>query len=126
MNNDQWLDPNIERRRDKPRCMVHDGRGFFAKLRDYMFVPTALLGLYLSVWYLLIPGIMYVNAIDNEIDIEYYARVQAMDNRVTHEYIVECLEDNIITWGEYNRIREMTEKHPVIEKIIGPDIEGIR
>jgi hypothetical protein len=82
-----------------------------------MIGPIALLGLVLSVWYLLIPGIMYVNAIDHEIDIADYARVQRMDNSVTHAYIVECLEDNIITWGEYNRIREMTEKYPVIEKI---------
>ena len=127
MNNDQWQDPNTDRRPD-----AKAGPGFFSRPRDYMIGPIAILGLFLSVWYLAIPGFMYLYAIENEIGIAGYASVQAMDNSITHEYIVECLEDNIITQGEYNSIHRlnthsvdrMLEKYPIIEKITGPDIEG--
>jgi hypothetical protein len=60
---------------------------------------------------------MYISARDQEIDVETYAQVRAMDNRVTHEYIVECLGDNIITWREYRNIRNLIEKDPHIEAI---------
>jgi hypothetical protein len=54
---------------------------------------------------------------DNEIPISDYATVQAMDNSVTHEYIIECLEDGVITHGEYSEIRRLTEKYPIMEQI---------
>jgi len=91
--------------------------GFFSRLGYYMIGPIAALGLFLSVWYLVIPGIMHLDARENEIHVETYARVRAMDNHVTHGYIVECLEDGIITWNEYREIRNMTEKYPHIEAI---------
>jgi hypothetical protein len=110
MNNDQWLDPNVDRRPDANAGP--DLRRFLPPWQMWI----AAIGLAI-LWYLIIPGFMYINARDNEIHIENYATVQAMDNAVTHEYIIECLEDGIITWREYSEIRKLTEKYPVIEKI---------
>jgi hypothetical protein len=69
------------------------------------------------MWYVVIPFHSWLWADAHEIDISVYASVQAMDNATTHEYIVECLEDDIITWAEYAEIRRMVEKYPVIEQV---------
>jgi hypothetical protein len=78
---------------------------------------VTLLGLCAVMWYVVIPFHAWLWADAHEINIADYARVQAMDNAITHEYIVECLEDDIITGYEYDEIRRMIEKYPVIERI---------
>jgi hypothetical protein len=89
---------------------------FFSGFFDKLIFAGIILVVALAV-YGLMSLMVYCWLRDHEIPISDYATVQAMDNSVTHEYIIECLENGVITHGEYNEIRKLTEKYPIMEQI---------
>jgi hypothetical protein len=102
-----WTDINVD-----PPTHQQFFSGFFDKL-----IFTGIILVVAAVGYGLSSLMVYCWLRDNEIAVEDYAVVQTMDNSVTHEYIMECLENGVITRGEFREIRNMLEKYPVIEQV---------
>ena len=97
MNNDQWLDPNIERR--KPDRAAGSAPGLCDKIIALGVVAAIIAGL----WY----GAPYVHRFFSRMDEirpHEYAQLEEWDNEYTHDYIQASLaDDGLISRWEYRR-----------------------
>jgi hypothetical protein len=98
MNNDQWLDPNIERRPVTNTNSCDPGLGCA------LLVVAAVVAVVVAmIWY----GAPFVQRgwiRMDEIRPNEYAQIEEWDHDWNHDYIQECLSDGIITRHEYKRI----------------------